>query len=183
MVGSKASRAGAEDVVDLDHRAIGVWMVPLWPAGARHVVNFPCAPTYPGGICRCGHRFLGPPTVPLTVLGGDGQANDSPLTRIRLTTPGHIPAHQTPLRTPASQQDTGSRLGQLLWSVCAPPLMGGRAAPPPRGGLGCCSRLCCCVPDPLWGAGLPRPPVGGWGGYSRALWNGRRWLAVTTHLD
>jgi len=37
VVGSKASRAGAEDVVDLDHRAIGVWMVPLWPAGARHV--------------------------------------------------------------------------------------------------------------------------------------------------
>ena len=25
------------------------------------------------------------------------------------------------------------------------------------------SRLCWCVPDPLWGAGLPRPPVGGWG--------------------
>jgi len=30
----------------------------------------------------------------------------------------------------------GSRLGRLLWSVCARPLTGGRAAPPPRGGLG-----------------------------------------------
>ena len=30
----------------------------------------------------------------------------------------------------------GSRLGRLLWSVCARPLTGGRAAPPPLGGLG-----------------------------------------------
>ena len=54
--------------------------------------------------------------------------------------------------------------------MCARPLMGGRAAPPPRGGLG--RKF---VPDPLWGAGLPRPPVGGWGGICWGWGWGWRW--------
>jgi hypothetical protein len=37
----------------------------------------------------------------------------------------------------------------------------GQAAPPPCGGLGRCPIRC--APDPLWGAGLPHPHVGGWG--------------------
>jgi len=67
-------------------------------------------------------------------------------------------------------------------SVCAQPLMGGRAAPPPRGGLGRCSRLCRYLPSPLWGAGLPRPPVGGWGdicAHSRGSALGLRALLVS----
>ena len=39
-----------------------------------------------------------------------------------------------------------------------------------------------CVPDPLRGGGLPRPPVGGWGGYSRALWTLGRCL-IYIQLD
>ena len=54
------------------------------------------------------------------------------------------------------------RLGcYFVRSVCARPLTGGQAAPPPRGGLGRCPIRC--APDPLWGAGLPHPHVGGWG--------------------
>ena len=40
--------------------------------------------------------FWDPPPVPLTVLRGDGQANDPSLTLTNHTTPGHIPAHQLP---------------------------------------------------------------------------------------
>ena len=120
------------------------------------LVNFPCAPTYPGRICRCGHRFLGPPPVPLTVLRGDGQADDPSLTRTHHTTPGHIPAHQHPFEPLRANR---------IWGA---------------GWVDCFGR---CVPDPLRGAGLPRPPVGGWGGYSCALWSDRRWFPASTHLD
>jgi len=45
--------------------------------------------------------------------------------------------------------------------VCAQPLMGGRAAPPPRGGLGRCSRACAGMfPTPYGGPGCPAPPWG-----------------------
>ena len=46
-----------------------------------------------------------------------------------------------PLRTPASQQGRRVRLGRLIHPICARSLMGDRAAPPPRGGLGLRSRL------------------------------------------
>ena len=57
-----------------------------------------------------------------------------------------------------------------LWSLCARPLMGGRAAPPPRGGLG----WNLIGPRPLTGGqGTPSPHGGGgtvrWG---RGDWRG-----------
>ena len=64
--------------------------------------------------------------------------------------PGPHPRPPTPpLRTPASQQ-------------------GGRVSAG--------SPWVCTAPDPLWGAGLPRPPAGGWGGAracARPLMGGR----------
>ena len=59
------------------------------------------------------------------------------------TTPGHIPALQHPFEPLRANRIRGAG-----WVFCF-----GR-----------------CVPNPLRGAGLPRPPVGGWGEYSRALW-------------
>ena len=112
-----------------------------------------------------------PPTVPLTVLSRDERANDPSLRHAHAhsTTPGHIPAHLPPFETlranrvrkvgwvelfrstrgpsliyggPGRPAPLFGGWGQLLQSVCAQPLMGGRAAPPPCGGLGRRSRLC-----------------------------------------
>ena len=73
--------------------------------------------------------------------------------------PGHTPTSNP--YEPTGEGGSG-RLGcYFVRSVCARPLTGGQAAPPPRGGLGRCPIRC--APDPLWGAGLPHPHVGGWG--------------------
>ena len=73
--------------------------------------------------------------------------------------PGHTPTSNP--YEPTGEGGSG-RLGcYFVRSVCARPLTGGQAAPPPCGGLGRCPIRC--APDPLWGAGLPHPHVGGWG--------------------
>ena len=73
--------------------------------------------------------------------------------------PGHTPTSNP--YEPTGEGGSG-RLGcYFVRSVCARPLTGGQAAPPPCGGLGRC--LIRCALDPLWGAGLPHPHVGGWG--------------------
>jgi hypothetical protein len=105
-----------------------------------------------------GHRFPNPPPVPLTVLRGDGQANDPSLTLTNHTTPGHIPAHQHPFEPLRANRIRGAGwVVHCIRSVCARPLMGGQAAPPPRGGLGRCSRL---RPAPYGGPGYPAPTWG-----------------------
>ena len=73
-------------------------------------------------------------------------------------------ATSPPTNTPTSnpcEPTGGESIGWVAFgSHRARPLMGGRATPPPRGGLGRCSRL---RPAPYGGPGYPAL-VGGWGG-------------------
>ena len=131
--------------------------------GTVALVNFhlPRLPTL-AGSAGDEHRFLRPPTVPLTVLGRDGRANDTPLTLTHAHSTTRPHPHFEPLRAnrggrvrPAGLlfRSVGMRptpyggpgcpaplwgAGAMSHSMCARPLMGGRAAPPPRGGLGSC---------------------------------------------
>ena len=124
------------------------------------LVIFVCAPTHPGTICRCGHRVLMPPTVPLTVLSRD-EWDDDPshahTTRPRATSPPPNPPSK-----PCEPTGRGRLVGSFApVGVCPVPYGGPSCpAPPPRGlgpvvsddvcpapygGPGC--------PAPLWGAG------------------------------
>ena len=71
-----------------------------------------------------------------------------PFTRTLYTTPGHIPAHLPPFETLRA-----NKVRRIGWV---------------------CSSFCCRGPDPLRGAGLPDPPLGGGqGGYLRCEALGR----------